>query len=1569
MSSDKTMATKDYLEEERELLRLLLEKDGIDSRDWTSGRVEAPKRLPLSYAQRRLWFLNHLLPASDFYNVVLAYELQGALNIAALERSLQEIVRRHGALRTRFVTEDGEPVQEIEPSVEFQLRMLDFCRGERAGDRRGEAEAIFTTDGAKPFDLRNAPLLRGTLIRLNQQEYALGLTIHHIVVDEWSLAVLMQEMGILYTAYAQGQESPLQEMPMQYADYTLWQAECLKGELFARQLSYWKQQLSGMPEVLDLPVDKPRPVVTQHRGSMESRQIGRELWEGLKRASRQEGASMFMTLLAVFEVLLLRYTGQENFGVGTPVANRNRVRMEGVIGFCLNTLVMRADLRGRPSFRQVLERVRRTALEGYSHQDLPLEKLVEELSPERRLSHTPLFQVMFTSRSETNPDLTRSVAATLMGPDVQLRSMKLKTATAKYDLTLMSVESECPVVALNYDTGLFEAETIQRMLSHYERLLEAAIGMEDGIWDAAMLSEAEIQQLLVEWNRTEAKYEQRTIHELFEEQVKRNPDWIAVQGDGQQLTYDELNRQSNQLARRLRKLGVGPETRVGLCVERSPRMVVGMLGILKAGGAYVPLDPAYPADRLKFMVQDAAVAVLVTQGALLNRLREMQVQRIRLDEDDEDLDEISREREENVVTRVDWQNLAYVIYTSGSSGTPKGVAIEHGSASVLLQWARDIFSAEELSGVLASTSICFDLSVFEIFAPLCWGGKAIVVRDALSLAEMEQGLGVKLLNTVPSAITELLRVKGVPPTVKTINLAGETLQPSIVTQLYDELKVERVFNMYGPSEDTTYSTYACLEQGAENWRVPIGRPISNTQAYVLDKEHRPIPVGCVGELYLGGKGIARGYLNRPELTAERFIPNPFSAAGGERMYRTGDQVRWWRDGKLDFLRRLDQQVKIRGYRIELGEIEAALNEHPLVAACAVVVREDQPGEQRLVAYVVKTRAIDDSEIKEFIKERLPEYMIPSAFAHLDKLPLTLNGKVDRNSLPAPERQGGARKAHVGPRNGEEEILSALFAEVLNESLGVHDNFFAVGGHSLLATRLVSRIRETMGVEVALRSVFEFPTVAELAVHLRIGGGLSSARRNAIGRTRLRAEPRPPRLALSYAQQWIWFEDRIQGQSSEYNLLEALRWRGELDCEALAGALAAIVSRHEVLRTRFAESEGGQPIQIIEPHLHIALLVEDIGASESSVRQDRIAHLMREEREYKFDLSRGPLLRMRLLKLDEQEYILLRNCHPIVSDAWSAAIFNRELLSAYEAFHEGRAVPWEPLTIQYADFALWQRRSVNEIAAEQLDYWKKQLAAIPDELALPRDRPRPAQRTFEADACATILPAELAGSLRKLGQQNHATLYITLLSTFALLLHHYSGQDDIVLASPIASRSEAQMERIIGLFANPLALRVRIDSGAKFSELLAHVRATALEAYSHQDLPFVCLLDELYPGHSLNRSSFCQVMFVWHYMLTEMPAFQGLELEPVEVSGSRTSFDLELHAVERAGAVHLQWIYNRDMFDRWRIEQMAQQFELLLRAAVAMPDAPLREFTSARNREHGVPPGADGPLKYLREDLC
>ena len=1566
MPSEIAVSSKSPIDDEQELLRLLLEKEGVHAPDREIHPARPPERLPLSYAQKRLWFMDRLLPGSDLYNVALTCELRGALNIPALERSLQEIVRRHGALRTRFVVEDGEPLQKVEPSVEFRLQLLDV-RDQEPVNAREQAVKILAASGAKPFNLESAPLLRAALVRMGDQQHAFGLTIHHIVVDEWSLEVLLQEMATLYSAYAQGLPSPLKAMPVQYADYTLWQSGWLGGELFTRQMDYWKRQLSGMPQVLELSTDKSRPLISQHRGSAEFRSINRDLWETLKQASRQQDASMFMTLLALFEVLLLRYTGQSDFGVGTPVTNRHHLRMEGVIGFCLNTLVIRADLNHKPSFCQVLKRVIKTALDGFSHQDMPLEKLVEELSPVRRLSHTPLFQVMFTCRSEPRSDIRTEITEQTsfsLGLGVEMHPLEQQAATAKYDLTFMAWETDCLLVALNYDTGLFEPHTIQRMLHHYECLLAAAAAdLNINIWDMPMLTPPETQQLLVEWNQPAAECAQRPIHELFEAQAEMSPDSIAVQCNDHQLTYRDLNRRANRLAHRLRKLGVGAEVRVGLCVERGLEMVAAMLGILKSGGAYVPLDPSYPQERLRFIVEDAAIGALVTQSALSDRLPEQRTPVIFLDSG---LDELARESDENVAVQIDSHNLAYIIYTSGSTGKPKGVAIEHGSASVLLQWTREIFSAKELSSALSSTSICFDLSIFEIFAPLSWGGKTILARNALSLAEMQPGLNASLLNTVPSAMAELLRIKGVPDSVTTVNLAGETLPPSTVAQLYAETKIERVFNLYGPSEDTTYSTWACLKREDANGRVPIGKPISKTQAHVLDSEYQLIPSGCAGELYLGGQGLARGYLNRPDLTAERFLPNPFSNSPGARIYRTGDQAKWRRDGNLEFLRRLDHQVKLRGYRIELGEIEAALEKHPGISACAVAVREDDPGDPRLVAYMVKALQVEQTELKEFLKNSLPDYMIPSCFVSLEKLPLTLNGKVDRQALPAPADRRTEAPGYVAPRNGEEEILCGLFAEALKiERVGVHDNFFAVGGHSLLATRLVSRIGETMGVDVDLRSVFESPTVAELTP--RVGALGSKLRRT----TPLRAEPRPDLLPASYAQQRIWFEHRLHGHSTEYNLVEAIRLRGELNSQALADTLASIVKKHEVLRTHFAEAEDGLLAQVIDPQLHIELQLEDLSACDDGSRQERIAASIRKEREYQFDLSQGPLLRMKLLQLNPQDHILLRNFHHIVSDPWSVGIFNRELFAGYEALQQSRAIPSEPLPIQYADFVLWQRQQMEEDQAAHLDYWGKQLAGIPYELTLPLDHPRAALGNALAEAYEALLPPELAASLKSLGQQNHATLYLTLLSAFALLLHHYSGQDDIVVASPVAGRPDAQLENVMGLFSNQLPLRVRIDEATPFSSLLADVRATALDAYSHQDLPFARLLEELFPEQSLDSNPLCQVMFTWHYMLRNMDAFPSLKVEPVEDMSPQTHYALELHAVERAGAVHLQWIYNSSLFNRSRIEQMAAQFERLLGTVVSTPDMSLHRLLSSHAPGAGrevFSPTALFPLSCAQEQL-
>jgi amino acid adenylation domain-containing protein len=1433
--------------------------------------------------------------------------------------ALDRLVQRHEALRTTFVVVDGEALQRI-AAVEdshfllrdHDLRDQDLCQ---QVDSESGLRQLLEEEAHASFDLEAGPLIRGLLIREGEDQYALLITMHHIVSDGWSVAVLLNELSVLYRAFVRGEADPLPELAVQYPDYAVWQRHWMQGEVLRQQAEYWQTTLAGAPALLELPADHVRPADQEYAGAWHEMMLDEELTTGLKELSKQHGATLYMTLLAGWAVLLGRLSGQQDVLIGTPVANRGQEELEGLIGFFVNTLVLRTDLSHRPRVGELLERVKSRSLGAQQHQDIPFEQVVEIVQPERSLAHSPLFQVMFAWQNAPRGALD------LVG----LKTMGLEMAThrvARFDLTVSLWEMDERIAGgVEYSTALYERARIERYMGYWRRILEGMVAGSGQIVDCLdLLPKSERYQILYEWNRTDAPYPPKCMHELFEDQVGRSAEAPAVEFEGQKLTYGELNRRANQLGHYLRKLGVGPEVRVGLCMERSLEMVIGLLGILKAGGAYVALDPHYPVERLKFMVEDSSIAVLVTQSGLLEQLLgSPKVICI-----DKELVEIAHESGKDVGLPLYPENLVYVIYTSGSTGRPRGVAVQHGSANALLQWAREVFSAEELGGVLASTSICFDLSVFEIFAPLSWGGKTIVVRDALNLAEMEQESGVKLLNTVPSAMAELLRIKGVPDSIQTVNLAGEALPPNTVEQLYEELKVKRVFNLYGPSEDTTYSTYACLEKGETNERVPIGKPISNTQAYVLDREYQPVPIGMTGELFLGGQGVARGYLNQPDLTAEKFIPNPFSERGGERIYRTGDQVKWGRKGNLEFIGRLDQQVKVRGYRIELGEIEAVLQAHEGVRACAVIVREDQPAEKRVVAYVIKNGAVRAEAFREFLKERLPEYMVPSAFVEMEQLPLTPNGKVDRKALPAPKREWDDRRGYTGPRNGEEEILCGLFAEVLNrDRVGVHDDFFAIGGHSLLATRLISRIRATLGIDVALRSVFESPTIAKLASQLQDDGGARKAQIS------LRRHPKAEHAPLSYSQRRLWFINELQGSSAEYNMPEALRLRGRLDVDALRRAVQTIVDRHESLRTHFAE-ERGEPVQIIAPDLTFEIPIKDLSRLSEAEQQRHVMESVNQEWREPFDLAHGPVLRLKLLKLAEENHILLQTFHHIVSDGWSLGIFMREFRELYEAYSQGRENPLPDLLLQFTDFALWQMQDANEGLDEDLRFWQEHLAEIPEELEIPKDRPRPPVQTYAADACGITLPQEKVAALKRCGR---STLYMTLLTAFAVQMHRYSGQDDIVVGSPIANRQDERLEGLIGFFANMLVMRVEVNPNASFGELLEEVRDLALETYRHQHIPFERLVEVLPLRRSLNRTPIFQVVFALQNASSGTQELKGLEVEELGTEAWTVRFDLEVHAIERNGQLDIVWIYNRDLFDRWRIEQMARYYERLLAAAM------------------------------------
>ncbi|MFE8605167.1 non-ribosomal peptide synthetase [Archangium violaceum] len=1491
-------------------------------------RVSRDGHLPLSFAQQRLWFLDQLEPGSAFYNMPTAVKLEGSLDVAALERALSELVRRHESLRTTFSTQEGQPVQVIAPHGEQSLPVVDLSTLP-ASEQEDEVRRLSTESALKPFDLGNGPLLRTLLLRLDAQQHVLVITQHHILSDGWSMGVLVREVATLYAAFTQGKPSPLPELPVQYADYAAWQRGWLQGEVLEQQLGWWRQQLADAPRALELPTDRPRPPVQTHNGATSSVQLPLALSQGLKALAQKEGATPFMVLLAAFQVLLSRYSGQDDISVGSPIAGRNRGEVEGLIGFFINTLVLRARVSHQRSFRELLAQVRDTTLGAYAHQEVPFEKLVEELQPERDLSRSPLFQVLFTVQNAPMPEQSL--------PGLTLRPLALEGNTAKFDLTLGFMDTEQGFAGeLEYNTDLYESSTIQHMLGHLRVLLEGIVAApERKLWELSPLDEAERRQLLVDWSEPLPQPVGDTcLHHLVEAQVERTPDAIAVISGTRRLTYRELERRSNQLAHRLRQLGVGPEVKVGVCLERTEHLVLAVLSVLKAGGTYVPLDPAYPQDRLGYMLQETRVPVLLTQRRPSRSLPEHSAHVVLLDEAQAELDALPSER---FRAPVHPGNLAYVLYTSGSTGRPKGVSLEHRNAVAFIHWARGVFSPKQLTGVLAATSLNFDLSVFELFAPLSSGGAVIVAENALALPTIEARDEVTLVNTVPSAMAELVRSQGVPTSVRTINLAGEPLTGALAKLIHELPHVDGLYNLYGPTEDTTYSTYVRVSRDAQ--REPtIGKPLAGTQGHVLDARMQLVPVGVPGELYLGGAGLARGYLHRPELAAERFVPNPFSTTPGERLYRTGDRVRYLPDGELEYLGRIDNQVKVRGFRIELGEIETALRGHPGVRDVVVVAREDSPGDKRLVAYLVAKpeHTLAAAELRTFLKQSLPEYMVPSALMVLDKLPLSPNGKVDRKALPVPD-QAQTSQEYVAPRNETEQLLAQLWSEVLKAPrIGVHENFFELGGHSLLATQVLSRIRTAFRVELPLRDLFEAPTIATLATRLdaavRAGQGVQAP---ALVRV-----PRDGQLPLSFAQQRLWFLDQLQPGGSFYNMPTAVRLEGTLDVAALERALSELVRRHESLRTTFAIAQG-EPVQVIAPHGTLPLEVVDLSAQPASGLEAEVRRLSTESALKPFDLGSGPLLRALLLRLDAKQHVLVVTMHHVVSDGWSLGVLVREVAALYQAFSEGKPSPLPELPVQYADYAAWQRGWLQgEVLEQQLGWWRQQLAGAPRALELPTDRPRPPVMTHRGGSQPVVLSAELSRALMKLCQRENVTPFMLLLAAFQVLLSRYSGQDDISVGSPIAGRNRGEVESLIGFFVNTLVLRTRLSPQRSFRALLAQVRETTLGAYAHQEVPFEKLVEELQPERDLSRSALFQVMLTFQNTPTEALESPGLTLRPLEVEAETARFELSLTFAEDAGALSGQLRYNADLFDARTAARMAGHLSVLLEGAVADPEQSL-----------------------------
>ncbi len=1807
-------------------------------------RTPRGRDLPLSLAQQRLWFIDQLEPGNPLYNMASMYRMQGRLNLLALEETVNEIVRRHESLRTTFRNVDGAPVQVINPKMRLSLQVT-AVSGVDQVQREAELKRLTRNEAVRPFDLAVGPLLRARLFQIEPEDHVLMFVVHHIVGDGWSGSLIAGELAALYEAFTQGRPSPLPDLAIQYADFALWQRQWMQGDVREGHLDYWRRQLEGAPAVLELPTDRPRLAVQRHRGALQAYVIPQPLVERLHAMGRAECVTLFMTLLAAFQTLMSRYSGQDDIVVGSPIAGRICTEVEPLIGFFVNTVALRTDLSGDPTVRELLRRVKEVSLSSNAHQDLPFEEVVEQLQPERSLGYNPIFQVAF--------GLQNAPRRTFEASGLKVERTPVHQGTSIFDMHWFAFETdEGLLLRVEYDTDLFDAATIDRAVGHFEKLLGAfADHPESRLAGLSLLTEEEERTLLVDWNDTSADYPRDACaHELFEHWAASDPGNVAVVCDGRHLTYGELNRRANQLAHYLNDLGVGPETLVAVCLDRSLEMIVGILAVLKAGGAYLPLDASYPKDRLAFMLEDAQVAVLLTEGKLLAELPAHKSV-ICLDQD---WPKIAAAPTTNPIKRVHSDDLAYVIYTSGSTGKPKGVQIEHRGLVNLITWHRREYDVQPQDRATQIASPAFDASVWEVW-PYLASGAALYIpdddtrsspvellrwleREAITLTFLPTPLAEAVLESLKSTDATMLKLRAMLTGGDKLHQGPGPSVPFLV------------FNHYGPTENSVVTTWTRVS-GNANTAPPIGKPIANTRIYVLDENMNPAPVGVPGELYIAGDGLARGYLNRTEVTAQKFVPDPFSETTASRLYRTGDRVRYLADGNVEFLGRLDDQVKIRGFRIELGEIESALESLPGVRQSVVMAREDEPGNKRLVAYVVvdpndrddqpvdsqdarsteqvsqwamvfdeaykrggnavdatfniigwdssytnqpipaeqmrvwvestvdrilaleakriweigcgtglllfrvaptcerylgtdisqsaldflrgqvqragaklpnltlerraahefgpaeegafdavvlnsvaqyfpnleylvtviegavrslrpggsmvlgdlrsfalletfqaslelfqaddsvtreqfwthvQTRVRQEKELlidpsffsvlqeripgisrvevqlkrgreqneltrfrydvvlhvggspaarvdcswldwkaqqlsltrlrdtlrsdgpdmlaitgipnvrlaadvaairllnsgdgprtlgelreilrespangiepddifelaeqqgysveirpsvaavdgcldvvlriksngadgreftvpkfpgetgvmrswetyasnplrqkielemiprlRERLAEKLPEFMVPATFVVLDAMPLSPNGKINRSALPVPERSRDEVAVYVAPRTMLEETLAQIWSAVLRvDKVGVLDDFFSLGGHSLLATQVISRIRESAGIEIPLRMLFESPTIDKLAALIERVKSEQSEKLAPIPRV-----PHNQPLPLSFAQQRLWFLDQLDPDSPLYNAPWTIRMKGALNQNALAGALNEVVRRHEVFRTTFTAIDG-QPFQVIAPEVAIGIATVDISGVPSEEREAEVQRWAVESARRPFNLKTGPVFRVTLLRLDIEEHVLLLNSHHIANDGWSMWQFIRDLGTAYEAICEGKPSELPELPIQYADFAVWQRNWVTgDVLEKQLGYWKKQLEGAPDTLELPTDRLRPANSSYRGAVERRACSRSLADKLSRFSRSENATLYMTLLAAYQALLYRYSGQDDIVIGSPIANRTRSETEGLIGFFVNTILMRADLSGNPSFRELVHRVREAALGAYA------------------------------------------------------------------------------------------------------------------------------------------
>jgi amino acid adenylation domain-containing protein len=1487
---------------------------------------------PLSSSQRRLWVLSQFEEANMAYNMPAAYIFRGELNIHALDLAFTSLIERHESLRTVFREDDQSAVRQFICSAAELGFTIAKDQLPPASDAEKDSavnhwvQEMFNTT----FDLAKGPLIRAGLLEVGDREWVFAYTMHHIISDGWSMGLLINELMQGYNAYQSGEAPSMPPLRIQYKDYATWQQQELSGAALAAHKEYWLTQFEGELPVLDLPTDYPRPVVKTYNGNAVGYHISPAVTQTLKALLQEQGGTLFMGLLAAVNSLLHRYSNQEDIIVGTPIAGRPHSDLHDQIGFYINTLALRTRFSGDSSFRDLLAHVKALTLGAYDHQVFPFDELVNSLSLQMDTSRSALFDVMVILQ---NNELHEK------GADITIDGLEIggfgggESLVSKFDLMFSFVDAADGGIdmVLEYNTDLYSDSRAVTICTHFERLLQGLVQAPDkAIGALDYLSEEERIKIVDEFNNNASAYDPAlTMTSYLDAQLLRTPDAVALSVEERTLTYQQLHTQANQLAHYLRQeYDIKPGDLVSVLLPREEWLVIALLGVLKSGGAYVPVDPAYPQERIDYLLSDSKSRLLI-DADWITTFRSVQM----------------NYPDSAPVVKHQPDDLAYIIYTSGSTGQPKGVMIEHRNVSAFLHWCLQEFDPGSFEVVFGVTSVCFDISIFELFYTLSVGKRLRLLDNALAIPTWLAVEKRVLLNTVPSVVGNLIREQQDFSAVTIMNLAGEAI-PDQYTEWLDTDRM-KVLNLYGPSEDTTYSTYFQLQKGQP---IRVGKPIANSQAYILNSHDQVQPIGVIGEIVLSGDGISRGYLHRPELTAAKYESHPFIP--GKRIYRTGDLGRWMPDGNIDCIGRKDAQIKLRGYRIELGEIENCLLQHESVDEAAVMVRTNASGEKDLVAYVTGSDSTV-AALRQYLSNRLPAFMVPGYFVALEALPLTPNGKIDRKRLPDPSGATMASGiAYVPPTNPIEEKLIGIWQQVLGAAtIGIKDNFFALGGHSLKATQLAARIHQTFEVKVGLRELF---TATVLEDQARLIAQSHRQQFVAISPVASQAD-----YALSSAQRRLWVLGQIEEGSIAYNMPAVYTFDGLMHHDALEKALMTMIDRHEILRTVFHENEKSDVRQFIVTtaasgfHLRYDDYRSDANA-ETAVEQAIQAELVTP-----FDLAKGPLIRALLCQLTDTQWVFAYTMHHIISDGWSMEVMMAELMSLYHAFSHGQNNPLPPLRLQYKDYAAWQQAQLadDSIFADK-SYWLNQFAGELPILSLPGDYPRPVVKTYNGAILVKELDASLAGQLREYSSQQGASLFMSVLALVNTLLYRYTGQEDIVVGSPIAGRSHNDLQDQIGFYVNSLALRSRFTGADSFQSLVAQCRQLILDAYEHQAFPFDELVDSLPLQHDTSRTPLFDIMVVLQNntaaTATTVEAPGDLSIQPYG-KGTHTvsKFDLTFFFEEVGDALLLKMEYNTDIYSAATVNRMTTHIGQLLGAVLASPEAPISSFALVNEKETQV----------------